>query len=706
MNYENITLEEHRSRTVGEILGLWENHDRVACVRYTGYGKTHFIVRKILTILKNSTFLILVPRDNLVNNYIKNFKDFANVKVQTYQYISRNDLNELKEEYINIDYIICDECHHLTENKWGDKLDKLISNLNVKTLGLTATPIRRDGVDVVAKFFKGVETTALDLLDGIHMGYVPKIDYVRALVDIPTKYDGRLSDVDRYKIKKLLNIPTILRKHIKEESLLSNYKILLFVSRVEYIQEAVEQCTLWFKEAFPHKNIKTYYMNSYETGKFNKIQKLNFETNDNKDDIDILISIDILNEGEHIPSVNTVIMLRKTSSYVVFNQQMGRAINNKQPLIFDLVNNTDYLYTNKNEYEIVVGNGAHREKVMFDDYCNLYDETVDIYDICYKYKIDSKYTPFLRKRLDYIKEQLNIKTISEIARELGVSPSVLTRFLVLHGLHTIQKRDDIPLYLKIEDRVRELIPKNMTLRGMAEEVGVNTDTIVKCIEVCKLDLPHKVKVENTKKERINYIQNNWRVKSKNEMCIDLKISVRTLDRLLKELKIKPKQIRVDDKKRAEMKKLYLKYKSVSKVATLLNVQHETVVRHLEQMGVYKRHKIPRALSIEYYEQFKDEITSKLRDGYSRTKITKEYGMTLKSLNKLLLLWGIERDDARYVDKQFETLKENILEDCYAGYSLRRLGKKYNVYGSTVKRYLIKWGYKVVRLDKENKCIIK
>lgn len=49
----------------------------------------------------------------------------------------------------------------------------------------------------------------------------------------------------------------------------------------------------------------------------------------------------MFNEGLHIKNVDGVILLRKTTSHIVFYQQIGRClqVGKKKPIIFDLVNN-------------------------------------------------------------------------------------------------------------------------------------------------------------------------------------------------------------------------------------------------------------------------------------------------------------------------------------------------------------------------------
>lgn len=58
-------LQKHREQTVEEILELLKEHDRVACVRFTGYGKSYYVVPELIRKL-NAKCLIVVDRKSVV----------------------------------------------------------------------------------------------------------------------------------------------------------------------------------------------------------------------------------------------------------------------------------------------------------------------------------------------------------------------------------------------------------------------------------------------------------------------------------------------------------------------------------------------------------------------------------------------------------------------------------------------------------------
>jgi len=96
----------------------------------------------------------------------------------------------------------------------------------------------------------------------------------------------------------------------------------------------------WFSEA-GFTVASTCIMHSNLTDGEQREQMRQFESN--KDDgIRLMFSVNMLNEGIHVPNVNAVLMLRTTSSRIIYLQQMGRcltAANVEKPLVLDMVDN-------------------------------------------------------------------------------------------------------------------------------------------------------------------------------------------------------------------------------------------------------------------------------------------------------------------------------------------------------------------------------
>jgi hypothetical protein len=69
---------------------------------------------------------------------------------------------------------------------------------------------------------------------------------------------------------------------------------------------------------------------------------------DTSDHLKLLVCIDMLNEGVHVEDISGVILFRPTVSPILYKQQIGRALSanrRKDPVILDIVNNFDNLYS-------------------------------------------------------------------------------------------------------------------------------------------------------------------------------------------------------------------------------------------------------------------------------------------------------------------------------------------------------------------------
>ena len=123
---DEVGLNKCRLDTANEIYTLLKDHNRVACVRYTGFGKSYYILPKLIELFDSKT-LIVVPNIILKYQYESRYKDNENVAIETYQRICHLEYEDVYNTFKSFEYIVCDECHHLGDNKWR----KCIDNLNM-----------------------------------------------------------------------------------------------------------------------------------------------------------------------------------------------------------------------------------------------------------------------------------------------------------------------------------------------------------------------------------------------------------------------------------------------------------------------------------------------------------------------------------------------------------------------------------------------
>lgn len=98
---------------------------------------------------------------------------------------SEDITDEIDDDIVNGKDIIDNEERINQENKWGQKFKQLLEMYpQAKLLGLSATPIRNDGTNVVEKLFEDAVAEELSLLEAIEAGiiYPPKYvvpDFIR-----------------------------------------------------------------------------------------------------------------------------------------------------------------------------------------------------------------------------------------------------------------------------------------------------------------------------------------------------------------------------------------------------------------------------------------------------------------------------------------------------------------------------------------------
>ena len=106
-------------------------------------------------------------------------------------------------------------------------------------------------------------------------------------------------------------------------------KFIIFVKNVEDIEEVKGLAFKWFNGAFSHMNkVINIYSVNYKQGRVNnqEITEI-FEKKRDDNIIDIMVSVNMFNEGIHLDNISGVILLRRTYSDIVYCQQIGRAIN-------------------------------------------------------------------------------------------------------------------------------------------------------------------------------------------------------------------------------------------------------------------------------------------------------------------------------------------------------------------------------------------
>ena len=363
-----------QKRVLGKLKETRENGNKKGLViSATGTGKTYLAAMDIKQFFKiysntenklfekpkisNIKFLFIAHREELLENAINVFSKIIKIDKNEFGRIYgglkeidksiifasiqslRNCYNEFKPSFF--DYIIVDEFHH----SMSDSYLKTLSYFQSKfLLGLTATPKRMDGKDILS-------LCDYNVVDEIGIKEALEEDLI-----VPFHYFG----VNDYMIN-YDNIPYKNGKY-NEKVLLEN---LLLNTRTDYIVEkinkfgfdgdklsAVAFCqniehAFFMKEEFTNKGYKSAVITA-NTSSNDRVKIL--EKFKNKK-IEILCVVDILNEGIDIPTINLLLFLRPTMSSTIFIQQIGRGLRKAKNK--DFVTIIDFIGNHKKDYLLI-----------------------------------------------------------------------------------------------------------------------------------------------------------------------------------------------------------------------------------------------------------------------------------------------------------------------------------------------------------------
>lgn len=462
---------------------------RALIISATGSGKTYlaafdarnFDAKRVLfvvhreTILKDAkqTFMNVFGAEKTCGLYTGNSKDldcdfvFASSNMLA-RHLTEFDKNEF-------DYICYDEVHHIV----AECGKKILNYFNPEfLLGLTATPERMDNQDIFELFEQNVPFE-LRLRDAINNDLV-----------VPFHYYGIRDDLinygedDKNKVSKNIaesdNIDFIVKEIEKHRLPNEKLKAVAFCTNIAH-------CSLMANELAMRGYSTVALTGENNTGE--RIKAFN-DLQDETNDLEIICTVDILNEGVDIPAINTVLFLRPTESSTIFLQQLGRGLRkyqNKQYLTaLDFIGND---YSRSVQIALALGTlgkttyteKAYLKNLIESDYKTLNIPGVEIHiDELSKKEIvrfidqeNFNKKSFLKKDYKNFKKYLNKDSIpthmdyleSEIAPDLNrfiKSKIGGKRIRSYYEFLTMIGEENLPIFteeeIKLIDSIEELLP--------------------------------------------------------------------------------------------------------------------------------------------------------------------------------------------------------------------------------------------------------
>ncbi|MCY4672608.1 MAG: DUF3427 domain-containing protein [Bacteroidetes bacterium] len=278
------------------------------------------------------------------------------------QSLANFDLGKIDKRHFGM--IIVDEFHHAAAKTY----QRLLEHFQPRyLLGLTATPERADGRDILS-WFGGRIAAELRVWDAIDRGLLVPFHYfgrhdggdLSSVRWVRGKYDdaelSRLFTADDIRVRKILKA---VRDHIADPLKMRALGFCVSISHAEFM-------TRKFNDAgIPAACI---------TGKTPKEERKNAQNLLRKCEVNVLFSVDVLGEGVDIPPVDTILMLRPTSSATVFTQQLGRGLRFSEGknclTVLDFISNSARQFRFDHALRAMLGGGTRKsiKEAVKDDF--------------------------------------------------------------------------------------------------------------------------------------------------------------------------------------------------------------------------------------------------------------------------------------------------------------------------------------------------
>lgn len=339
-----------------------KDQDQNLVVAATGTGKTVISAfdykRYADTHDKKPTLLFVAHRKEILEQSLQTFRqvmkdaNFGELLVDKYrpqnwkhvfasiQSLHAQNFNFDADKY---DVIIIDEFHHAE----ADTYRKLLDHTNPDyLLGLTATPERSDGVNVM-DWFGGRASAELRVWDAIEQGLLAPFQYFGVHDNTDLRNIGwsrgqyNTSELEEKYISSDDRLAHILKEVREKVTDPSNMKALGFCVSVQHAN--------YMAEKFNKVGLSAIAL----SGKTNKQVRRETVSKLRTGDLNIIFVVDLFNEGVDIPEVDTILFLRPTDSTTLFTQQLGRGLrlaDEKECLtVLDFIgfSNKNFSYSNK-----------------------------------------------------------------------------------------------------------------------------------------------------------------------------------------------------------------------------------------------------------------------------------------------------------------------------------------------------------------------
>jgi superfamily II DNA or RNA helicase/HKD family nuclease/diadenosine tetraphosphate (Ap4A) HIT family hydrolase len=292
----------------------------------TGLGKT-WLAAFDSNRIEFQRILFVAHREEILNQAIETFRrvrpdarigrlsgerqdisaDLLFASIQTLGRV--NHLSRFRPQ--DFDYIVIDEFHHAAASTYRRVIDHFQPKF---LLGLTATPERTDGADLLGVCQENLVFQA-GIHDGIEGGHLCPFHYF----GVPDEVDyrnipWRNAQFDLTELTAAVATEARARNVVEQFRRLGGQRCIAFCCSQKhadfmadfFVREGIRAVAV---HSGPNSSPRATSLGKLEAG-----------------ELDVVFAVDMFNEGVDVPSIDTVLMLRPTESTIIWMQQLGRGL--------------------------------------------------------------------------------------------------------------------------------------------------------------------------------------------------------------------------------------------------------------------------------------------------------------------------------------------------------------------------------------------
>ena len=354
-------------------------YTRNLVVAATGCGKTVISAFDYARFCKShpgqkNRLLFVAHREEILEQSIETFRgvlhdlNFGDLWVGSHKpealdhlFVSIQTLNstklyrELPKDYY--DFIVVDEFHHAAAAIYQEPLRTFTPAI---LLGLTATPERMDGEDIL-QYFGGRIAAEIRLPEAIDRKLLCPFQYfgVSDTVDLKDVRWVR-GGYDRHALSELYSLSGAIAEKRARHVIANVEKYTTSIEEMKALGFCVsKEHAKFMANFFNRSGIPALELDSNSSKENRATAKKRLESGELK----IIFVVDLYNEGVDITSVNTVLFLRPTESLTIFLQQLGRGLrldDRKDCLtVLDFVGQANKKYNYEEKFAALLSNTKH-----------------------------------------------------------------------------------------------------------------------------------------------------------------------------------------------------------------------------------------------------------------------------------------------------------------------------------------------------------